>query len=171
MAPKEGNSIVKHGVLDERLNVHGVKGLKVSDLSICPDNVGCNTYSTYVASPVAPCVAPANIFKCLAHRREMRHVDRRGLGLQRPRLGHARSRVPRSERDDRLVSPVIESNRNGQGEVCRSGRNVIEDSVFYVYTTVMNKESALSIVFLMLCVCCVFSSYFLSSCHVWKNGC
>jgi alcohol oxidase len=34
MAPKEGNSIVKHGVLDERLNVHGVKGLKVADLSI-----------------------------------------------------------------------------------------------------------------------------------------
>jgi alcohol oxidase len=46
MAPKEGNSIVKHGVLDERLNVHGVQGLKVADLSICPDNVGCNTYST-----------------------------------------------------------------------------------------------------------------------------
>ncbi|KAK2763836.1 Alternative oxidase, mitochondrial precursor [Arachnomyces sp. PD_36] len=46
IAPKEGNSIVKHGVLDERLNVHGVKGLKVSDLSVCPDNVGCNTFST-----------------------------------------------------------------------------------------------------------------------------
>jgi len=46
MAPKEGNSIVRHGVLDERLNVHGVKNLKVADLSICPDNVGCNTYST-----------------------------------------------------------------------------------------------------------------------------
>ena len=46
MAPKEGNSIVKHGVLDERLNVHGVQNLKVADLSICPDNVGCNTYST-----------------------------------------------------------------------------------------------------------------------------
>jgi alcohol oxidase len=46
MAPREGNSIVKHGVLDERLNVHGVKGLKVCDLSICPDNVGCNTFST-----------------------------------------------------------------------------------------------------------------------------
>ncbi|KAK4246028.1 alcohol oxidase 1 [Corynascus novoguineensis] len=46
MAPREGNSIVKHGVVDERLNVHGVKGLKVADLSICPDNVGCNTYST-----------------------------------------------------------------------------------------------------------------------------
>ncbi|KAH7131153.1 GMC oxidoreductase-domain-containing protein [Dactylonectria macrodidyma] len=46
MAPREGNSIVKEGVLDERLNVHGVKGLKVADLSICPDNVGCNTYST-----------------------------------------------------------------------------------------------------------------------------
>jgi alcohol oxidase len=46
MAPREGNSIVKHGVLDERLNVHGVKNLKVADLSICPDNVGCNTYTT-----------------------------------------------------------------------------------------------------------------------------
>jgi alcohol oxidase len=46
MAPRSGNSIVKHGVLDERLNVHGVQGLKVADLSICPDNVGCNTYST-----------------------------------------------------------------------------------------------------------------------------
>jgi alcohol oxidase len=46
MAPREGNSIVRHGVLDERLNVHGVRGLKVADLSICPDNVGCNTYST-----------------------------------------------------------------------------------------------------------------------------
>lgn len=38
MAPREGNDIVKHGVLDERLNVHGVKGLKAADLSICPDN-------------------------------------------------------------------------------------------------------------------------------------
>ena len=46
MAPKEGNSIVKHGVLDPRLNVHVVKGPKCADLSICPDNVGCNTYST-----------------------------------------------------------------------------------------------------------------------------
>jgi alcohol oxidase len=46
MAPREGNDVVKHGVLDERLNVHGVKNLKVSDLSICPDNVGCNTFST-----------------------------------------------------------------------------------------------------------------------------
>lgn len=46
MAPRSGNSIVKHGVLDERLNVHGTTNLKCADLSICPDNVGCNTYST-----------------------------------------------------------------------------------------------------------------------------
>lgn len=45
MAPREGNSIVKHGVVDERLNVDGVKGLEVADLSICPDNFGCNTFS------------------------------------------------------------------------------------------------------------------------------
>jgi UDP-N-acetylglucosamine enolpyruvyl transferase len=50
MAPKEGNSIVKHGVLDERLNVHGVKHLKVADLSICPDNVGCNTCESPASS-------------------------------------------------------------------------------------------------------------------------
>lgn len=47
MAPREGSNIAKWGgVLDERLNVHGVSGLKVADLSVCPDNVGCNTYST-----------------------------------------------------------------------------------------------------------------------------
>lgn len=46
MAPREGNDIVEHGVLDPRLNVHGTRNLKVSDLSICPDKVGCNTCST-----------------------------------------------------------------------------------------------------------------------------
>ncbi|KAL1306677.1 hypothetical protein AAFC00_005349 [Neodothiora populina] len=48
MAPKEGNSYCKHGnsVLDERLRVHGVKQLRVADLSILGDNVGCNTYSS-----------------------------------------------------------------------------------------------------------------------------
>lgn len=47
MAPKEGNkNAPEGGVLDPRLNVHGVKGLKVADLSVCPDNVGCNTFST-----------------------------------------------------------------------------------------------------------------------------
>lgn len=34
------------GVVDENLNVYGVQGLKVADLSICPENVGANTYST-----------------------------------------------------------------------------------------------------------------------------
>jgi alcohol oxidase len=34
------------GVLDPHLNVYGVQGLKVADLSICPSNVGANTYST-----------------------------------------------------------------------------------------------------------------------------
>ena len=34
------------GVVDPRLNVYGVQGLKVADLSICPSNVAANTYST-----------------------------------------------------------------------------------------------------------------------------
>ncbi|TFK74184.1 alcohol oxidase [Pluteus cervinus] len=34
------------GVVDSRLNVYGVEGLKVADISIAPQNVGANTYST-----------------------------------------------------------------------------------------------------------------------------
>jgi len=41
MKPRE-----QGGVVDARLNVYGVEGLKVADLSICPSNVGNNTYST-----------------------------------------------------------------------------------------------------------------------------
>jgi alcohol oxidase len=41
MAPREQN-----GVVDASLNVYGVKGLKVADLSIPPENVGGNTNNT-----------------------------------------------------------------------------------------------------------------------------
>ncbi|KAH8102677.1 alcohol oxidase [Cristinia sonorae] len=41
MMPRE-----QGGVVDSKLNVYGVKGLKVADLSIAPQNVGGNTYST-----------------------------------------------------------------------------------------------------------------------------
>jgi alcohol oxidase len=41
MKPRE-----QGGVVDARLNVYGVEGLKVADMSICPTNVGNNTYST-----------------------------------------------------------------------------------------------------------------------------
>ncbi|KAM5537387.1 hypothetical protein V8D89_008906 [Ganoderma adspersum] len=38
----------KGGVVDSRLNVYGVDGLKVVDMSICPSNVAANTYSTAI---------------------------------------------------------------------------------------------------------------------------
>jgi alcohol oxidase len=41
MKPRE-----RGGVVDPRLNVYGVKGLKVADMSICPSMVSANTYST-----------------------------------------------------------------------------------------------------------------------------
>ncbi|EGO00550.1 hypothetical protein SERLA73DRAFT_104857 [Serpula lacrymans var. lacrymans S7.3] len=43
MKPRE-----RGGVVDPRLNVYGVKDLKVADLSIVPSNVASNTYSTAV---------------------------------------------------------------------------------------------------------------------------
>ncbi|OCH90857.1 alcohol oxidase [Obba rivulosa] len=43
MKPREQN-----GVVDSKLNVYGVEGLKVADMSIAPANVSANTYSTAV---------------------------------------------------------------------------------------------------------------------------
>jgi alcohol oxidase len=34
------------GIVDARLNVYGVRGLKVADLSIAPSNVSATTYGT-----------------------------------------------------------------------------------------------------------------------------
>lgn len=39
----------KGGVVDQDLNVYGVQGLKVGDLSIVPENVGANTNNTALA--------------------------------------------------------------------------------------------------------------------------
>ncbi|KAF3017844.1 hypothetical protein E8E14_011937 [Neopestalotiopsis sp. 37M] len=44
MAPRE-----KMGVVDANLNVYGVEGLKIADLSIPPENVGANTNNTALA--------------------------------------------------------------------------------------------------------------------------
>ncbi len=41
MKPRE-----RGGVVDARLNVYGVRGLKVADLSVAPGNVSANTYGT-----------------------------------------------------------------------------------------------------------------------------
>ncbi len=41
MAPRE-----EKGVVDRNLNVYGVKGLKLADLSVPPENVGANTGNT-----------------------------------------------------------------------------------------------------------------------------
>ncbi|KAI1076642.1 putative alcohol oxidase [Whalleya microplaca] len=44
MAPKENN-----GVVDPKLSVYGVQGLKVADISILPSNIGCNICNTSLA--------------------------------------------------------------------------------------------------------------------------
>lgn len=41
MGPRE-----RMAAVDENLNVHGVEGLKIADLSIAPGNVGANLYNT-----------------------------------------------------------------------------------------------------------------------------
>lgn len=87
MAPREGNSIAPHGgVVDERLNVHGVKGLKVCDLSICPDNVGCNTFSVSIELVLLPelvrkILILTKCIDCSSHWRKVRNACGRGLGL------------------------------------------------------------------------------------------
>lgn len=106
MAPKEGNSIVKHGVLDERLNVHDVKGLKVADLSICPDNVGCNTYAplpcpSTTLSLSYNCILLTlmmQVFDRSSHWREVRHACSGGPRLLGSGVGHEGARLPRAGR-------------------------------------------------------------------------
>ncbi|KAF8955191.1 GMC oxidoreductase-domain-containing protein [Flammula alnicola] len=44
MKPRE-----RGGVVDPKLNVYGVEGLKIADVSIPPSNVNANTYSTAIA--------------------------------------------------------------------------------------------------------------------------
>lgn len=48
------------GVVDPQLNVYGVKGLKVADLSITPGNVGANTCSTASKYILLPALIFAN---------------------------------------------------------------------------------------------------------------
>ncbi|KAH6986765.1 glucose-methanol-choline oxidoreductase [Ilyonectria destructans] len=43
MAPRE-----EFGAVDESLNVWGIKGLQIADLSIPPMNVGANTNNTAI---------------------------------------------------------------------------------------------------------------------------
>lgn len=104
MAPKEGNSIVKHGVLDERLNVHGVAGLKVADLSICPDNVGCNTCvsphtpavtSLLSSSSSSSCTDRPQVLHRAIDRGEVCRARRRGPRVLGRGLGHEGSNVQR----------------------------------------------------------------------------
>ena len=103
MAPREGSSIAPHGgVVDERLNVHGVKGLKVCDLSICPDNVGCNTFS--VSAPCildvdtpAPCRAEiTKPIDCSADWREMCGSCRGGSRIFGRRIEDGSSHIQRA---------------------------------------------------------------------------
>ncbi|KAJ7484622.1 alcohol oxidase-like protein [Mycena latifolia] len=52
------------GVVDSKLNVHGIKSLKVADLSIPPSNVNSNTYSVAVAIGEKAAILIAKEFGC-----------------------------------------------------------------------------------------------------------
>jgi hypothetical protein len=117
MGPKEGNSVVKHGVLDERLNVHGVKGLKVSDLSVCPDN-GMHPSPPSIHLIFVIILTSISWLQHLLHRtphrREMCRPDRRRPRILRQGLGHE---------DSELHSPDGGSYRcQGSCEVVDGGR-------------------------------------------------
>lgn len=64
------------GVVDPHLNVYGVKGLKVADLSITPSNVGANTCSTASKYILLPALLYTNrmadFLCCSGYRRESR---------------------------------------------------------------------------------------------------
>lgn len=110
MAPREGSSIAPHGgVLDERLNVHGVKGLKVCDLSICPDNVGCNTFSvsffSISMSHLSLTWMPPT--DCSLDRREVCYACCGGFGLLGGRAEDGCSDIPGSGGIRQLGSPMI----------------------------------------------------------------
>jgi hypothetical protein len=115
MAPREGNSIVKHGVLDERLNVHGVEGLKVADLSICP----VSSIPRSAAMTVRHCLISfsdrsiagqrrlQHLFDRAPDRREVRYAHRR-----RPRVlwlcaRHEGANLPCTARSRGLVTLVV----------------------------------------------------------------
>lgn len=79
MKPRE-----EGGVVDSRLNVYGVQGLKVADLSICPDNVGA--VSTVASSLNEFCLIYSLCIEPLldvhSYWRESRSVDCGGFGDQ-----------------------------------------------------------------------------------------
>ena len=122
MAPKEGNSIVKHGVLDERLNVHGVKNLKVADLSICPDNVGCNTYSTALLIGEKCAVLAAEDLGYSGKDLEMKvclNISRYKPGISNL-FGYLGSKLPRSWRTLWSCQPqTLSKNRCGSMKLCQ----------------------------------------------------
>ena len=117
MAPREGNKIVKHGVLDARLNVHGVKGLKVADLSICPDNVGCKYCILKLIPTHKLTESRQHLLDSSVDRREVRYAHRRGLGLLWARPGHACARVSRTTRDRWSLSFVRSAREGRAGKV------------------------------------------------------
>lgn len=109
MAPREGSSIAPQGgVVDERLNVHGVKGLKVCDLSICPDNVGCNTFSVSDQNLDFQKIRSDFCLRldCSSNWREVRCSDCRRPGILWRRLGYGCSQLSRPWRNRQSRTPV-----------------------------------------------------------------
>ncbi len=65
MAPRE-----QRGVVNASLGVHGVRGLKVVDLSVVPENVCANTMSTALSVGEKPPISSSGSWVCSEAARE-----------------------------------------------------------------------------------------------------
>jgi alcohol oxidase len=120
----------KGGVVDERLNVYGTTNLKCVDLSICPDNLGTNTWVEHglswgdlihcryryssallvgekgadlLAEDLGECLSPIRVLRSA----ELRSVTQPGLQLRVPHAPVPHAPIPTGKPNGALPRHAI----------------------------------------------------------------